>query len=843
MKFKKIAVLSLLGLLALSGCKRDSSGSGSSEGPVGPDWDNFGWNFPGWDGDGGSSDVGDPVEDAAEGVKNFVNNPVEDRAEILRLLEKYTLENFLGGIPYRDNSGYVMYNPRLEIPADDYVVGYGFGVGEALITDPLTHPEITPKHAMYYHSWQSEDPGTINYMNAQDSVSSDLYGLVSASYWSTKFNGDKTGYEWYPLLADDVDRPVPGADYNEETGMATKWKVPVRLGDDLKYNTLSDVAKIKAFDGRKVAIEDYLTPFKLMLDNKWFRATDLGSRSSGFVGVTNYLRAKDPSWDSVGIQIGDDEKSLEFTFNTPKTAFKAMYSLSSSLFSPIPMDFIDAIGGAKEFGKPNVDSTLSLGVYTLEEWDNDKQVVFKKNPNYIEKEKYTHEGYVYAILEDNDVAFQEFHAGKLDSAGVPSAYLQRYKEDERSRQTKGDTVWKLQVNAADEDLWDSLFGDEGSVAPGGEWDLKPVMSNRKFLEGLYLSLDRDELADKTGSRPAQAFLSEAYMVDAEAGISWRQSEEGKAVLDDLVPETNGYDIELARGLFNSALDELVAANKYTRGTANDPTVIKIGLHFQTATQITGEGAELKRLIEGAFNGFEGESNIVDGFKLELDMYATASWMDAYYAAMDGEFDMAFGSISGNTLDPIDFMETVMSDNRSGFTLSWGTDTSIADEALTFDGEVYSFNALQQSALGLTVVENGREATLVSFDKLAWTHDPATKSVKLSASGSYYDDEEFVITPDGSEADEVEPINDNGLLFMGLAIYNRDGEFIGVLDFDPTTFADGKWTVEIEEIPRLIEEGAFYLDFYINTVSTYGETVEPKTLIVETLWPFYEAQLL
>ena len=99
-----------------------------------------------------------------------------------------------------------MYDSRIDLPSETYVPGYGFGVGEATITEEMTPTEEPErKYSMYYHSWQSQDPGTINYWDGQDSVTADLHALVSSSYWSTRFNDDKTGYEWYPSLAIEKD--------------------------------------------------------------------------------------------------------------------------------------------------------------------------------------------------------------------------------------------------------------------------------------------------------------------------------------------------------------------------------------------------------------------------------------------------------------------------------------------------------------------------------------------------------------------------------------------------------------------------------------------------------------
>ena len=170
--------------------------------------------------------------------------------------------------------------------------------------------------------------------------------------------------------------------------MATKWQVKVKTGAPVVYNTLSTVPAVAAFKGQAVVLNDYLTPFKAMLDNQLFRATDLGSTAGGFVGVPEYLAAvqkgENPSWDSVGIQLNPTEGAIEFEFKSPKTPFYAMYNLSSSLYSPVPAAFLTAIGGVANYGKPNIDSIISLGMYNLEEWQSDKQLAFKKNPTYFE---------------------------------------------------------------------------------------------------------------------------------------------------------------------------------------------------------------------------------------------------------------------------------------------------------------------------------------------------------------------------------------------------------------------------------------------------------------------------
>ena len=66
----------------------------------------------------------------------------------------------------------------------------------------------------------------------------------------------------------------------------------------------------------------------------------------------------------------------------------------------------------------------------------------------------------------------------------------------------------------------------------------------------------------------------------------------------------------------------------------------------------------------------------DKLTLEVVDYVPAVWTDAYYKKMMlGQYDIGFGGVSGNTLNPLNFFEVLKSDNSSGFTLNWGPNTN------------------------------------------------------------------------------------------------------------------------------------------------------------------------
>lgn len=76
--------------------------------------------------------------------------------------------------------------------------------------------------------------------------------------------------------------------------------------------------------------------------------------------------------------------------------------------------------------------------------------------------------------------------------------------------------------------------------------------------------------------------------------------------------------------------------------------------------------------------------------------------------MKGQFDLGFGAISGNTYNPLNFLEVLKSDNSSGFTLNWGTDTSKVDDIhpINYKGKKWSFDGLWEVADHGGIVENG-----------------------------------------------------------------------------------------------------------------------------------------
>ena len=647
----------------------------------------------------------------AEGVYSYVAASYEKRTEILGILEKYAVNAGLTGITVYEDSGWALYNPLVEKGTESYIPNYGFGIlTEGRATGELAG-ETNPAWKKYYHTYEADDPKNINYADDKGEVVGNLVGYIMGGYWGTQMNETKDGYNWVGDLANETPQPM---NQSKVTNLASKYKFEVKIGSQLKYNTLSTV--FAKYAGREVKIEDYLTPWKLLHTkaNGWARGAENLTTASGIKGMNAYYNASGEgfnavAWENVGLKAYEENGKgyIEVEFNQPCSSFYAMYYIASSLYAPVPQEFIDEIGGPSVYGKFDltkgyspVDTTLSTGPYVLEAWEQDKQIVFKKNELSTNKKQYqgwegVHINILAASKSDPEAGLKEFLADKLTACGIPSTRLDEFKNDPRAVQTVGATTTKLNVNTCTAEEWEYLFGENGVILQTAKeeyWEVEPALSNEQFIKGLSYAINRVEFAAEKGRTPSVNYFGSAYMADPEKGIGYNASKEHKAAIADLIEGTDGYgySIELARANFKAAAEALLASGAYKEGD-----VIKLEITWQAVNNVTMYHGAIKNYWETAFNH---ESVCGNKLTLEVVDYVPAVWSDAYYKKMMlGQYDIGFGGVNGNTLNPLNFFEVLKSDNSSGFTLNWGPNTNEVSQDLIYEGQAWSFDALWQAA--------------------------------------------------------------------------------------------------------------------------------------------------
>lgn len=687
----------------------------------------------------------------ANGLISYSGENNDERTNMLGILETYAVKVGTTGISMFEDGAYMMYNPRITLGTENYIVGYGFGIlKEGAITADLDY-ETNAAWKRYYHTYETSDPGTLNYLDDQGSQVGNLYDYIAASYFTTFMNETKDGYDYVPELA----MEMPVALNAGEDGSATKWRFQVRTGNEgLKYTTGSTMESRQAFNNRPVELEDYITAYKLLLtqSNEYYRGSEMANQSTGaVVGVKEYYDGtadgyNEELWNNVGIKVYEEngKSYFEFEFTQPMTPFYAMYYINNSLVMPIPQEFIDLVtvqnylGFNLEATETPVDNSLVLGGYYLESYNAAQQIVFKKNPNYVYADtKYNIEGVHVKIFpaatDDRMAGINEFLAGHFDATGIPKEMLDEYRNDPRTRTTTGTSVYKLNVNALDAETWEYMFGENGviSQSPKEEyWEVEPALGNKHFIKGLSYAFDRLTFASARGCIPSVDYLSSNYMSDPENGISYATTDAHKKAVATLLEGTDGYgySIELARDYFRLALAELEADGVYTPGTKENPTEIKIEMAWMYTTNEEGYHNEIKNFFETAFN----DDSVHGGaYKLNCEFWVGNEWSDVYYnKMMVGKFDIGFGSISGNPMNPLDFICNLSSDQdiSSGFTLNWGADTNDPDSyPIVYKGERYSYDAFIKAANNKAIVKEGKNNASVTFNY---------ENIVKNADGSY-----------------------------------------------------------------------------------------------------------
>ena len=759
MKMKKLQPLFVLaiGALVITGCK--GKGGSSNNGSSGGD----------------DTPTREPLP-GAEGVQSFVYSSVEERTAILGVLEQYAVENKLTGLTLFNSGGYVLYQDSVVKGTNSYIPGYGFGIlSEGEINADLAG-ETNAAWKRYYHTFQSEDPKQVNSMNSKDSTVSDVQGYLVSSYFDVIMNETRDGYEWVGSLAKQ-DRPTPlNLDSN---GLATKYRIEVKVGEELKYSTLTQNATLAAFNGRQAVLEDYLTPYRILYTQAYNmeRGAESIKGASALKGAKEYYNGTATAesadlWANFGAKavVEEGKSYLEFEFVQACTPFYAMYYLSSGMMAPVPAAFIEALGdgsfaeGVKVWGASNtmgtlkpVDTWLSTGYYTLERWDTDEQIVFKRNELMPAEGRYriagVHMNILRAIKNDPEAALKEFNLNKLHACGIPSTQLENYVNDPRAAVTIGSSNFKLNLNTCTPQVWEQLFGENGSVRQTSEddyWECEPAMANKDFVSGLSFAINRQEYAKNIGRNPAFEYFAPAYLSDPENGVSYNDTEAHKNAVKSLQEGTDGYGYskELATKAFIKASEQLIADGYYKKGDT---------IHLEIAWQ---EQADLEEyhnpIVKYLTDAFNVDANPLS---LECEFWVGNQWDDVYYKKMMvGQFDIGFGSISGNTYDPLSFLNVLSTDKTisNNFCLNWGIDTNHNDlVSIQYNGASWSFDGLFKAATEGTYLVGGENSPLVSIN---------------SASAAYNDEGGIDVTGTFTGAYIVEGEGDDAELLAYGTIY-------------------------------------------------------------------------
>jgi hypothetical protein len=175
--------------------------------------------------------------------------------------------------------------------------------------------------------------------------------------------------------------------------------------------------------------------------------------------------------------------------------------------------------------------------------------------------------------------------------------------------------------------------------------------------------------------------------------------------------SHGYVPDAAVDLFKDAVAMGIADGYYQKGPADNYTVIELNLIYASS----GSTA-LQQYVQSMVNLYE--ELLVDDVnyvKLSFEHRDVEFPKNYYDYAMPAAADLVIGGIQGSLLDAPGFLDVFCADDRGGFTLNWGIDTSTANikvEYVNLDGETvkeyWSFDAIVEALSRKTYVKEGRE---------------------------------------------------------------------------------------------------------------------------------------
>lgn len=655
-----------------------------------------------------------PLANYLSGVNLSQLGP-EDKGILFAAAENYLLENVYAGVPLYTRASRVMYSERTQLFSQDYNGVMGFGASFSQFTQDDSHVLMygdTYGQAGEY-TWRDSyntDPTTLNPWVADDSSTDAFNGLINGGLFDFFFDASKTGYEILPSLAASEPNPVDPTEINGKT-YATTWEITLR--DDLQWNFNSrfDTSVLPA-GFEKLDVDDYLWTWKYALDHSWFRAYTGGGDfvSQGIKNVSEYLSGS-ANWEDVGIKKSTTKaNTIELTYSTEKSTFEIKYGFAGNVLSPINQQLFEYLGPDNYGLDP--ESVASSGVYVFDTWTPGQLLTYVKNPLHPDSALYHYTGYQYRYINGSDQIFAEFLAGRLESAAVPASQITQYAADPRVKVAPDATTWRLMINGFGTTAErDAYIAAHPEIGIDDNWVPEPILSYLPMRQALYYGFDRYYAAVDLVKAylPAFTLFTPTYFLDAASGISVRGTDAGAALLDKFGGGSYGYFPDAAVDLFKEAVAQAIADGYYDAGTSDNYTVITLDLYWASSGN-TGAQTMVQELIK------EYEDLLVDDVNfVRLDIVNNdVAFPNNYYDyMMVAKMDLGIGGISGSLLDAPSFLDVFCDDNRGGFTLNWGIDTSTANIPVAYHNmegklvyEMWSYNALVEALNGKTYIKNG-----------------------------------------------------------------------------------------------------------------------------------------
>lgn len=332
--------------------------------------------------------------------------------------------------------------------------------------------------------------------------------------------------------------------FPDEAGMNAVLKGELADGPPAQMDDEGRVWQIKIREDAKwendepITAADFIYSWQMLLDPVLLNQYG-GTFAENFIKITkalDYFRqvssGNPVDWSEVGIkQI--DEHTLEIHTNERNTEWEVMNHfglIAGPVYKPLYEELMDADRTSTLYGTDH-EKFMASGAFTLTDWIKGSIRKYKKNPNYVHKDLIWLAGVETQIVKDGGTRLQMFENGDLHYVGLSAEDVGKYSEDPRLGEEPALTVRHIEVNM--------------------QHPTQPILGNLNFRKALYHALDRETYARVATMTPAAYVMSSRKIGDPDNGTPWRDLDIAKSYL----PENYGYDPDLAKQLFDQALQE------------------------------------------------------------------------------------------------------------------------------------------------------------------------------------------------------------------------------------------------------------------------------------------------
>lgn len=665
--------------------------------------------------------------------------PASDKAILFAAAERYLLENVYAGVPLYTRASRVMYSDRVQLYSPEYNGVLGFGTAFSQLSEDDSHVLMygdTYGNAGEY-TWRASfntDPTSLNPWNADDSNTATFTDWFNGALYDFQFDSTKTGYEILPSLAKSEPIPVNPTVINGKT-YAKIWQIELR--DDLqwKFHPDTNVSGLPAGYATLDAT-DYLWTWQHALTERWFRARTGGGDfvSQGIKNAAEFL-AGNATLAEVGLRLAEGKtNTLELEYINEKSTFEIKYGFAGAVLTPVNQELYEALG--EGYGL-TPETVASSGIYYFETWTPGQLLTFQQNLLHPDAALYHYTGYQYRFIDGSDILFAEFLAGRLESVAVPASQVTTYANDPRVKTAPDATTWRLMINGfGTPEARDAYIAENPGVGIDESFEPEPILSYLPMRQALYYGFDRYYAAVDLVKLylPAHTLFAPTYFLDGESGLSVRGTPEGQAIVDEFGGSSNGYFPSAAVLLFKQAVAAAIANGDYVAGTSTNYTVIELKLFWASSGNTSAQMmvANLKEQYEALL------VDDVNFVRLNIVINDVAFPGNYYDYMMVANMDLGIGGISGSLLDAPSFLDVFSDDNRGGFTLNWGIDTSTPNIPVAYHNlagqlvfEKWSYNAIVEALTGRIYVKNGVE-------QQSWTNADDLINAYLDMNGEVLD---------------------------------------------------------------------------------------------------------